>query len=360
MPRLLIAFLVFAVCAAAPVRADEGDGEGDSIPAAFAPFEHMIGAWKGTGIPEANRLKGWQEKHLWAWKFVKGVPVGMSLEFQGDQSLKQANLTYDEKTKQYQLVGTTPEDQQVTYTGALGSNGKTLVLERQGDGKDGSDRITIRPNSNKIRYQVNFDHQPPGAPAYKKVVSVGLTKEGESFAAGGSSSNLPKCIITGGSATMSVSFEGKSYPICCSGCRDEFTDNPTKYVKKALLRAAAGGKGGAAVKAASSSSNDSEFDGLLGAPKAAPSRSMSKSRAPKAAATKTAKSEKSDDPATAEPTEPEAEADGDAAASLLKQAEKVEKRSRIAAKILYQRLLKDYPDSVEAKTAKARLKAVGG
>ena len=89
-------------------------------PSRVPPFEHMIGAWKGTGVPRANRIKGWQEKHLWAWKFLKGVPVGMSLEFEGDKNLKQATLTYDEKTKKYTLVGKTPEDKEVTYVGRDG------------------------------------------------------------------------------------------------------------------------------------------------------------------------------------------------------------------------------------------------
>ena len=160
----------------------------------------------------------------------------------------------------------------------MGKGGKMLVLDREGDSKEGNDRITIRPNSNKIRYQVLFDHQDPGSPSFKNVVDVGLTKEGESFAAGGSSSDLPKCIITGGSSTMTVSYDGKSYPICCSGCRDEFNDNPTKYVKKALLRGCRGKPGGTVKQASSGKNGDSEFDDLLNEPKAAaPTRSMSKS-----------------------------------------------------------------------------------
>jgi YHS domain-containing protein len=27
-------------------------------------------------------------------------------------------------------------------------------------------------------------------------------------------------------------YKGKSYPICCSGCRDAFLDDPEKYVKE--------------------------------------------------------------------------------------------------------------------------------
>src|SRR6476646_7706894 len=63
----------------------EGDAaasgsSGREIPEQFAPFEYLIGSWKGAGVPTANRVKGWNETHAWAWKFEKGVPVGMSVE----------------------------------------------------------------------------------------------------------------------------------------------------------------------------------------------------------------------------------------------------------------------------------------
>ncbi len=41
--------------------------------------------------------------------------------------------------------------------------------------------------------------------------------------------------MTGGAATMTLTFEGKSFPICCTGCRDEFNESPQKYIKKASL-----------------------------------------------------------------------------------------------------------------------------
>ena len=31
---------------------------------------------------------------------------------------------------------------------------------------------------------------------------------------------------------MAVSFEGKTYYVCCTGCRDEFKENAAKYVKE--------------------------------------------------------------------------------------------------------------------------------
>ncbi len=32
---------------------------------------------------------------------------------------------------------------------------------------------------------------------------------------------------------MTISYQGRTFPICCTGCRDEFNENPEKYIKKA-------------------------------------------------------------------------------------------------------------------------------
>src|SRR5262245_32616944 len=82
MTRALILAVVGAGLAAGIAIAAESAAL--EIPEPFARFEHMIGSWKGTAVPAANRLKGWSETHRWAWKFAKGKPIGMSLELDGD------------------------------------------------------------------------------------------------------------------------------------------------------------------------------------------------------------------------------------------------------------------------------------
>ena len=42
----------------------------------------------------------------------------------------------------------------------------------------------------------------------------------------------PECIVSGGAGTMAVSYMGKTYYVCCSGCRSEFNESPAKYVKE--------------------------------------------------------------------------------------------------------------------------------
>jgi len=247
----------------AVLAADSADRE---VPEEFATFEYLVGAWKGAGIPTANRLRGWTEKHMWAWKFTNGHPVGLTMEFEGDKTLSKGRLSFDAVKKQYVLNGADPDGKPVTFLGGFDKTGKMLVLDRQGKAGEPKEQLTLFPNASKIRYTLSLARKEAGSPQYKKVTEVGVTKEGESFAAGGGAADLPKCILTGGAATMTVSYQGKSFPICCTGCRDEFLENPEKYVKKAALRAEKGDSKKAA-KPTSRAKDDDAFDGLVDEPK---------------------------------------------------------------------------------------------
>jgi YHS domain-containing protein len=37
--------------------------------------------------------------------------------------------------------------------------------------------------------------------------------------------------VSGGAANIAVSYKGKTYYVCCTGCKDEFNANPEKYTK---------------------------------------------------------------------------------------------------------------------------------
>ncbi|HWE35190.1 MAG TPA: tetratricopeptide repeat protein [Isosphaeraceae bacterium] len=328
---------------------------GDDVPGPLAPFAYLAGAWHGTGIPKVNKLKGWDEKHAWAYKFVKGKPVGMSWQVTKGKVLAGAELTYDEASKAYRLDVKDEAGKVARYTGKLDGRGKTLVLDRDEPLADGTkERISLVLNGNEIRYTVWIDRKEPGAPRFERSIEMLLGKEGESFAAGGAANDGPKCILTGGAATMTVSYEGKSYPVCCTGCRDEFNDNPTKYI--ALLAK----KGGAKATAKPSTSNVTKDDSFLplDSPepkKATPAKPTSpktaEADAPKAKAKekpKDAAKPKADDKATVR------------AASLLRQGQALDKAGKAAAALdYYRRIVKDFPDTPAAKTAAGRIKAAG-
>ncbi len=240
---LAMAF-VAQVLPGAGARAD--DTEGRDIPPAFASFEYLVGRWKGTATPKdtAQSFRGWTESHTWAWTFTAGKPTGLSLKIEGGKVLADGKLTYDPASKRYRLEGhaTQPRGGPIAFEGAFDASGKTLVLEQSTAGPvAGKDigvniiRLSIRPNANFIRYTMWIDRKEQGAVQFSRSTEVGLTKEGESLAGGSSSSERPKCIVTGGAAAMTLTYNGQTFPICCTGCRDEFNENPEKYIKKASL-----------------------------------------------------------------------------------------------------------------------------
>lgn len=329
------------------------------IPPAFATFEPLIGAWKGTGIPTANRVKGWPERHLWAWKFQDGKPVALSVRMEGGKVLSKAQLSFDPATKKYRLAGADATGKPVTYTGTLDDTGRALTLDRTEPQAPELERLTIRLNSNEIRYTVWLDRQEPGAPQYHRTIEMNLGKEGEAFAAGSSVADRPKCIITGGAATLTVSYEGKSYPICCTGCRDEFLENPVKYVKKAALRAQAEGPDRS--KAAASPAvgkDDGAFDGLVPEPSVKPKRKARAKPVPKASPEKAQpKSEPAGETAPAASDRPKGSgAMPTKAASLLRSAQSLERLGKTSSALNYYReIVTKYPKSPQAKTASARI-----
>jgi YHS domain-containing protein len=239
------------------------------IPPALVPFEHLVGAWKGVGIPTANKLKGWQERHTWAWAFHKGRPVALSFELEGSKLMAKGRLAFDPKAKLYRLEALDVSGNTVLFLGAIDKARQVLTLDRQGPLPGGSlQKLTLRLNSNKIRYTVWDDQRQKGAPRFSRITESQMGKEGEAFAAGSTTSNTPKCIITGGAATMTVSFGGKAYPVCCTGCRDEFEVDPEKYIK----RLAARDDKSATPTPSKASDEDPGFERLLDGSRGAPSR----------------------------------------------------------------------------------------
>ena len=242
-PPLALALGLLIVGIGGAGRAADEPVGGREIPPRFAPLEYLVGSWRGQGVSRddpALKFRGWTETHLWGWSFADGKPVGLTLRAEGSKLLSTATLTFDEDRQVFRLKAQTtgPEKEAHIYEGALDDSGKLLTLDRVGLAPDQpGERLTFRPNANSIRYTLGIERKSPRATRYSRSIEVGLTKEGESFAAGSSATEAPKCLVTGGAATLTVAHQGRTYPICCSGCRDEFLENPDKYVKKASLSA---------------------------------------------------------------------------------------------------------------------------
>ena len=60
--------------------------------------------------------------------------------------------------------------------------------------------------------------------AFARLAEVGSTRKGSSFAKNAASG--PECVVTGGLGTIAVEHDGKTYFVCCGGCRDLFNEDP--------------------------------------------------------------------------------------------------------------------------------------
>jgi len=215
-----------------------------------------------------------------------------------------------------------------------------------------------------IRYTLVLDRKEPGAALFQPLVEIGLTKEGESFAAGSSTVEQPRCIVTGGAATLTVSYQGQSFPICCTGCRDECNENPEKYLKKLSLKVSAGG--GSRTDQPNTSRVSRFEDAFSG------DTDQAESKAGPKMADRSSTEGADSAPPTRETAEPKAKAgpkpDAKAqapdklaakAATALRLAQNLEKTGKSAAALKsYKQIVKDYPKTATARIAAERIKAL--
>jgi YHS domain-containing protein len=220
-----IAFLGIAATLAADQPAAK------SPRAALQPFSDLIGKWRGTGTPfgtqEEKQKRFWTEKMAWEWQF-KDKDAWLKVAFDKSRNFTAGELRYVPAKDHFTLTLTTLKKEKITYVGALEIRDKTKVLTLERDDNKESHRLVFTfLHSNRFLYR--YEVKPDGRSLYAKKWSVGATKEGEAFAVG---DGKPECVVSGGTASIPVSFMGKTYYVCCSGCRDEFNASPAKYVKE--------------------------------------------------------------------------------------------------------------------------------
>jgi hypothetical protein len=221
--RLLVpAFLLVAV----PLL-----GGADAVPRsakdALQVFNDLIGSWRGTGTPvgdrEAQRKGFWTETLTWQWQF-KGQDAWLKVAFEKSRNFTGGELRYQPEQDTFALSLQTPAKETVTFTGPFKK--KVLTLERQVNEETQRLVFTLLHDN---RFLYRYEVRPAGKTVFAKQYGVGATKEGVPFAGG---DGKPVCIVSGGLGTTAVQHMGKTYYVCCSGCRDEFRENPEKYIKE--------------------------------------------------------------------------------------------------------------------------------
>ena len=223
-------FVVLLTIAVLAVHVTGETPKSKSAREGLKPLNILVGSWKGTGTPEGSleeRQKGhWIETVAWEWQF-KGDDAWLTVTFEKGKYFTRGELRCATAADAFELTLTTVGKEKLTYTGTL--KGKQLTFERPLTDAKQTERLTFSLlHDNRITYRL--ESRATSGTSLTKLYLVGLTKEGEPFADVGRSER--ECIVSGGKGTIAVSHEGKTYYVCCSGCRDEFRADPAKYVKE--------------------------------------------------------------------------------------------------------------------------------
>jgi YHS domain-containing protein len=219
--------IAVALVALSPLTA--ADKPGPTAKEALQVFNDLIGSWKGTGQPQGTREerdKGfWQETIAWQWQF-KDKDVWLRGDLDKGKHYTRFEIRYLPEKDAYELKAITPAKETHTFTGKFEE--KRLTVDRADDKNKRTERLVFSLlHFNRHLYR--FEVRPEGHTTFARVYQVGATKLGVAFA---SEDKGIECIVSGGKGTIPVSYKGKTYYVCCTGCRDAFNEEPEKYIKE--------------------------------------------------------------------------------------------------------------------------------
>jgi hypothetical protein len=209
---------------------------------ALQPFNVLVGSWRGSGVPEGTKEEreagAWSETAEWVWQF-KEQDAWLAVSFAKGKYFSKGELRYTPEKDQvrFTLKLTTPDKSTATFVGSLVEKDKVqvLALDRT-DGPAGEEQRLVFSLLHHNRHLYRLETRPAGTTvSFTKKWQVGATKEGVPFA---DVPKGPECIVSGGVGTIKVTYKGKDYWVCCTGCRDAFKDDPEKFIKEAEAKAA--------------------------------------------------------------------------------------------------------------------------
>jgi len=151
-----------------------------------------------------------------------------------------ARLTYDPPTNQFQMKTTGPEDEQRTFVGEYSVPVEEIQIGDKihrvyklqlnevapADPKDAWQVVLNQQENN--RYLLELSKQRGSN--WQRFETIAAQRKGTSFALSDTDYKDKACIISGGLGTIQVSYQGKSYWVCCTGCKAAFEEEPARWI----------------------------------------------------------------------------------------------------------------------------------
>ena len=213
----------------------------EDVVAALKPVQIMLGKWQGL-IRNASK----SEVHDWVWDLKSDrVFPALVLTVPEGEFFASARLTYDPRISKYLMTTVDVEGGKRSFSGTFtekpkdvpSEDGKTVertfqleLTEDEGAGPGPRFQYVFKQQHNN-RYLVDVN-RARGKARFSQFDVIGSQRDGVSFAKADDDYGDKTCIISGGLGTSTVSYKGKTYYVCCSGCKAAFDDEPERWIAR--------------------------------------------------------------------------------------------------------------------------------
>ena len=212
----------------------------DDVKKALKPIQVVLGPWHAI-IDKSKEYEDLQ--WVWDWKTDRAQPALAMATKEAGAYFKTARLTYLVEDEKFQMTLTDKEGKQRVLQGVFteeptdkpGEDKKQtpqrtfkLLLTETGDAKDRWQIVMNQQENN--RYLLELSRLR--GKSFVRFDTVASQREGTSFALNDSDFKEKTCVISQGLGTIQVSHKGKSYWVCCSGCKAAFEEDPEKWIAK--------------------------------------------------------------------------------------------------------------------------------
>jgi hypothetical protein len=202
----------------------------------LSKLQPLVGQWRGVGQPQRSSVKdSWVEEADWAWNFDKDAP-SLVAKLPKGKYFSELRLTAAPNAGRYQLRAIAAADgQTVRYSGNLDEQNQLVLTVDQA--REGCPiRLSFRFAAGGDRLLLLMEKPGTADGQFARLAEVGYTRQGSGF---GKNVAQRECVVTGGLGTIEVTHNGKTYYVCCTGCRDYFNENAEKVLAEHAARVSA-------------------------------------------------------------------------------------------------------------------------
>ena len=234
-------------------RSGLSDADVKAVIEKLKPLQVLLGQWRGTTRREYEGFKA-VDNHEWVWD-LRTTPNQPALVVASDKShyLRKGSLTWDATSDQFILTAEDAAGVSRRYLGAfsepvheiVGSDDKLHRVFRLEFNQDENALVAgVRPEEfwqiafaqqENNRYLLEIG-QRRARTDFRRFDTVSTQREGTSFAISDTDYGEKTCIISEGLGTTMVSYKGRDYWVCCSGCKAAFEEDPEKWIARAAER----------------------------------------------------------------------------------------------------------------------------